>query len=230
MCYGVAWPVRYSILITEVSTPQRISRNSARILVSLNPWAVSVRALTMRWANRSTPPSNAKSSKTVAAGVMRPAAAARSSGGWPATTPNAATPTAAISAPSPLKGSTHPLRCPKLLNHKSRVHHMGSRPYLAVADIVDRNNGVARRLAVPRREGLQVLVHDVDAVGQHKRVVVRVVSEVLVLQNNFEPLDDVVRSPGGHRRPQRHVDEDAVVAHYGFHSFPVTLRERSPKI
>src|SRR6478609_6255577 len=39
MCYGVAWPVRYSILITEVSTPQRISRTSARILVSLNPWA-----------------------------------------------------------------------------------------------------------------------------------------------------------------------------------------------
>src|SRR6476661_5401528 len=128
MRYGVAWPVRYSILITEVSTPQRISRNSARILVSLNPWAVSVRALTMRWANRSTPPSNAKSSKTVAAGVMRPAAAARSSGGWPATTPNAATPTAAISAPSPLKGSTHPLRCPKLLNHKSVSTTWGQGP------------------------------------------------------------------------------------------------------
>ena len=69
--YGVAWPARYSILITEVSTPQRISRNSARISASLNPWAVSVRALTMRWANRSTPPSNAKSSKTSAAGVTR---------------------------------------------------------------------------------------------------------------------------------------------------------------
>src|SRR6476469_4869986 len=168
MCYGVAWPVLYSILITEVSTPQRISRNSARILVSLNPWAVSVRTLTMRWANRSTPPSNAKSSKTVAAGVMRPAAAARSSGGWPATTPNAATPTAAISAPSPLKGSTHPLRCPKLLNHKSRVHHMGSRPGRWWPMIVGRNPrnpviGDTVLLRADNRRGVGTIV-DTDAI------------------------------------------------------------------
>jgi hypothetical protein len=58
-----------------------------------------------------------------------------------------------------------------------------------------------------------VLVHNVDAVGQQKLVVVGVVSEVLVLQPTLEPLDDVVRASGSHRRPHRHVDEDAVFAH-----------------
>jgi hypothetical protein len=55
-------------------------------------------------------------------------------------------------------------------------------------------------------------------------------SEVLVLQTTLEPLDDLVRSSRGQRRPERHVEEDAVVAHYGLQRFPVTLRERSPKM
>src|SRR6186997_1459599 len=84
-------------------------------------------------ADRSTQPSNAKSSKTTAAGPMRPPAAARSSDGWPATTPKEGTHTAVISAPPPTKGTRHPLRCPKPHNHKSRVHYPGSRPHSPIA-------------------------------------------------------------------------------------------------
>jgi hypothetical protein len=54
--------------------------------------------------------------------------------------------------------------------------------YLAVNDLVDRNNWVLRRLAVRRRIDHQVLVHDVDAVGEQQQVVVGPVSEVLVLR------------------------------------------------
>ena len=57
------------------------------------------RARIMRWPNRSTPPSNARSCKTVAAGPTPLPAAARSSGGWSATTRNEGTPTATNSAP-----------------------------------------------------------------------------------------------------------------------------------
>src|SRR6476469_170855 len=67
---------------------------------------------------------------------MRPPAAARSSDGWPATTPKEGTHTAVISAPPPMKGTRHPLRCPKPHNHKSRVHYPGSRPGLFVIDDV----------------------------------------------------------------------------------------------
>ena len=48
--------------------------------------------------------------------------------GWRATTPNEGTPTAVISAPPPTRRSTHPLRCPKPRNRKSRVHSPGSSP------------------------------------------------------------------------------------------------------
>jgi hypothetical protein len=34
-----------------------------------------------------------------------------------------------MSAPTPLKGPAHPLRCPKPPNHNSRVHYVGARPY-----------------------------------------------------------------------------------------------------
>src|SRR6478672_5265474 len=61
----------------------------------------------------------------------RPPAAARSSDGCPATTPKEGTHTAVISAPPPMKGTRHPLRCPKPHNHKSRVHYPGSRPRIA---------------------------------------------------------------------------------------------------
>ena len=70
-----------------VGTPQGISRSSAKNWASLNPWVASGRAPITHWPNRSTPPSNAKSSKTVAAGPTPPRAAAKSSAGWPATTP-----------------------------------------------------------------------------------------------------------------------------------------------
>src|SRR6476660_6452950 len=125
---AAVWPVRYSTRITELSTPQRISRNSAKSWESPSHWARSARVLTTHWPNRSTQPSNAKSSKTTAAGPMRPPAAARSSDGCPATTPKEGTHTAVISAPPPTKGTRHPLRCPKPHNHKSRVHYPGSRP------------------------------------------------------------------------------------------------------
>jgi Integrase core domain len=82
----------------------------------------AVGSWTMRWLNRSTPLSNAKSCKTVAAGPTRPPAAGKCSGGWPAITPNDVTPTATMSAPPTMKGPTHPLRCPKRRNHKSLVH------------------------------------------------------------------------------------------------------------
>src|SRR6476646_9550095 len=125
---AAVWLVRYSTRITELSTPQRISRNSAKSWESPSQWARSARVLTTHWPNHSTQPSNAKSSKTTAAGPMRTPAAARSSDGCPATTPKEGTHTAVISAPPPTKGTRHPLRCPKPHNHKSRVHYPGSRP------------------------------------------------------------------------------------------------------
>src|SRR4051812_48618215 len=85
----------------------------------------------MRWRSRSTRPSNGKCCKTTAAGPTPLPAAARSSGGWPVTTPHDDTPTAVTRAPPLTKGPTHPLRCSKPLNHKSRVHYMGSRPDIA---------------------------------------------------------------------------------------------------
>jgi transposase InsO family protein len=87
-----------------VNTPQWISRNSAMTWASPNPWAALGQVPITRWPSRSTPPSSAKSSRTVAAGPMRPPAAARSSVGWSATTPNGATPAAGMSAPPPMKG------------------------------------------------------------------------------------------------------------------------------
>src|SRR6476661_8149595 len=138
---AAVWPVRYSTRITELSTPQRISRNSAKSWESPSQWARSARVLTTHWPNRSTQPSNAKSSKTTAAGPMRPPAAARSSDGWPATTPKEGTHTAVISAPPPTKGTRHPLRCPKPHNHKSRVHYPGSRPHIRTDRFI---NGVRR--------------------------------------------------------------------------------------
>jgi transposase InsO family protein len=71
---------------------------------SPNPWERSERVPIARWPSRSTPHSNAKFCRTVAAGPTRRPAAARSSDGWPATTPNGATPTAVIPAPPPTKG------------------------------------------------------------------------------------------------------------------------------
>lgn len=111
------------------STPQRISRTYAAIWGSPSRWGRWARVRTTRWPNRSTPPSNAKSSRTTAAGMTPPPAAAKCSGGWCATTRNDDTPTAAMSAPSTTKGPAHPLRCPKPHNHKSRVHYPGSRPH-----------------------------------------------------------------------------------------------------
>jgi Integrase core domain len=102
--------------------------NLCKDLGVVSRWAQFERALITRWSNHSTPPSNAKSSKTTAAGPTQPPAAAKCSGGWPATTPNAGTPYAAIPAPPPTKGPTHPIRCPKPPNHKSRAHYTGSRP------------------------------------------------------------------------------------------------------
>src|SRR6476620_8581103 len=134
------------MVITELSTPQRISRNSAKSWESPSQWARSARVLTTHWPNRSTQPSNAKSSKTTAAGPMRPPAAARSSDGCPATTPKEGTHTAVISAPPPTKGTRHPLRCPKPHNHKSRVHYPGSRPVFIDAIFVKIRDGqVANR-------------------------------------------------------------------------------------
>lgn len=66
--------------------------------------------------------------RTTAAGMTPPRVAAKCSGGWSATTRNDDTPTAVISAPPPTKGPAPPLRCAKPHNHKSRVHHPGSKP------------------------------------------------------------------------------------------------------
>lgn len=49
-----ALPVQCSTMIAEVSTPQRVSRRSARSWVSRNRWEQWARAPTMPWPNRST--------------------------------------------------------------------------------------------------------------------------------------------------------------------------------
>ncbi len=115
-----------SMRITEVSTPQGLSRNSAMIVVSSNRWvgssadnalAESFNASLKReiLQDRTCWPNTASCRREVSAG-------------WPATTPNDATPDAVIPVRPPTKTTTQPLRCHKRRNHKSRVHHMGSRP------------------------------------------------------------------------------------------------------
>lgn len=107
----------------------RWTRHSAASWRSPSQWAASGPVPTTRSPNRSTRPSNAKSSKTAPAGLAPRPAAARSSDGWPTTTPNDDTPAAARSAPRPSKGASHPLRSRKPRNHNSRVYCTGVRPY-----------------------------------------------------------------------------------------------------
>lgn len=95
--------------ITEVSTPQGLSRNSAMIVVSSNRWvgssaddalAESFNASLKReiLQDRTCWPNTASCRREVSAG-------------WPATTPNDATPDAVIPVRPPTKTTTQPLRC-----------------------------------------------------------------------------------------------------------------------
>lgn len=91
------------------STPRKTSPPCATGSGAPSRWAPSGPAPTTASPNRSTPLSNGKSSKTTTPGPTRPPAVARSSAGWPGTTPADATPGAATSPRTPTKPST-PLR------------------------------------------------------------------------------------------------------------------------
>ena len=124
---AAAWPARSSTPTTEVSTPQRTSRRSAR--TGCHPVDGSGRDERRQRAGRVVQrhPQTRR--------PARPQLLARRGHLPPRGVPVAGplqhpTPPLLLRlpAPPPTKASTHPLRCPKPRNHKSRVHYMGSRP------------------------------------------------------------------------------------------------------